>query len=102
MNKEFWRLNNEILQLLTSSKVMKIMKSVKTLKTVSQITKETGIPITIVYRLVAKLEKNQYLKSVVIQQKVQRGRKTKKYCRGKNYQITITPGKSEIIWNEIL
>lgn len=82
------------IELLTSSKVMKIMKSVKTSKTVLQITKETGIPITIVYRLVAKLEKTKYLKT----QKVRIGSRqiTKKYYRGKKYQITITPDEAKI------
>lgn len=90
-------MDNELLQLLTHPKVIKIMKSLKTPKIISQITKETGIPTTSAYRLVAQLEKNQYLKSIpLIHQKEKLGRKTMKYYRGKKYVIIITPDGVQI------
>ena len=67
---------------------MKIMKYVESPKTIAQILKNTHLPITTTYRLVAQLEKKQYLKSVSHETL---GKKFKKYHRIIKYKIIITP-----------
>ena len=69
---------------------MKYVK--KSPKSVAQISKNTHIPIAIAYRLVAQLEKKQYLKSISykISNKGKGGRTFKKYHRGMEYKIIIT------------
>ncbi len=85
-------MNSNIISLYLCTKgynIIKIMKYVnQTPKTSLQISQATKIPIATTYRLVAQLEKNQYLKS--ISDITSKGNKVKKYHRGIKYQIIIT------------
>lgn len=84
------KMNSDFL-FLASPRVIKIMKYVKkSPKSVTQISKNTHLPIATTYRLVAQLEKNQYLKSVSFKNSRKKGNDIKKYHRGIKYQISVT------------
>jgi len=87
-------MNSDIISLYIGRKgfnIMKIMKYVKeTPKTPEEISQATKIPIATTYRLIELLEENKYLgKNPEPKGKI--GRTTQKYCRGKKYEIIITP-----------
>ena len=80
---------------LCDVRVVMIMKCIKSPTRITQISKNTHLPIATIYRLVAQLEKNQYLKS--FSERTSSGVKVKKYQRGIKYQIITTADGATLI-----